>query len=87
MLWVARVVYAIVSPTQARRIWHNIRVGLAMGERAALVIAAPIESYFDEPLEQVRARLAIGDPREAGVLPSGTSIVGDLLYPPKAKRV
>ena len=80
-LWLVRVIYALVSPTQARRIWHNIRVGLELGACAALVIAAPIETWFEEPLEQVRSRLRIPDPRDADILPSGTSIVGDLLYP------
>jgi hypothetical protein len=31
----------------------------------------------------VRARLRIPDPRDAGVLPSGSSVVGRLLYPPR----
>src|SRR5215831_10901278 len=25
MLWVVRCVYALLSPTQARRVWHNLR--------------------------------------------------------------
>jgi ubiquinone biosynthesis protein COQ4 len=81
LLWFARVLYAILSPTQARKIWHNVRVGLALGKRAELVIAARIEAHFEEPLEEVRRKMGIADPREAGVLPSGTSIVGKLLYP------
>jgi ubiquinone biosynthesis protein Coq4 len=85
MLWVVRVLWAMISPSQARRIWHNIRVGLELGRRAELVIAEPIESRFAEPLERVRAELGITDPRAAGVLPSGTSIVSDLVYPMKRK--
>jgi ubiquinone biosynthesis protein Coq4 len=80
MLWATRIVYALMSPSQARRLWHNIRVGCELGRKAALVIAQPIESWFAEPLAQVRAKLGIPDPRAAGVLPSGTSILGDLLY-------
>jgi ubiquinone biosynthesis protein Coq4 len=86
LIWLIRVLYAIISPSQAREVWHNVRVGLEMGRRAALLIAEPIESYFAEPLESVRTRLGIPDPRAAGVLPSGTSIVGDLIYPMKKKH-
>jgi ubiquinone biosynthesis protein COQ4 len=83
LLWGPRVVWALGSPSQARTIWHNVRVGLEMGRRAALVIAEPIESWFEEPLTVVRAKLRIPDPRAVGVLPSGASILGDLLYPKK----
>jgi ubiquinone biosynthesis protein Coq4 len=85
MLWAIRLIYGLLSPTQARRIWHNIRVGLEMGRRAELVIAEPFESDFELPLGRVRAKLGIPDPRTAGVLASGTSVVGDLLYPAKKK--
>ena len=80
MLWFARFVYALLSPSQAREIWHNIRVGLELGRNAELVIAQPIESYFAEPLAQVRTKLRIPDPERAGVLPSRRSVIGDLLY-------
>jgi ubiquinone biosynthesis protein COQ4 len=79
MLGVARVVYSLVSPMQARAIANNVRVGLAMGEKAKLVIAAPVESWFEEPLADVRRRLCIPEPREAGVASSGGSIVTRLL--------
>jgi ubiquinone biosynthesis protein COQ4 len=87
MLWVARCLYAMLAPSQARRIWHDVGVGLEMGRRAELVMAAPIESWFEEALDEVRRRLRIPDPGEAGVLPSGASFVGNLLYPPKASHV
>jgi len=45
------------------------------------VIAQPVESWFEEPLATVRARLRIPDPRAAGVLESGHSVIGDLVYP------
>jgi ubiquinone biosynthesis protein Coq4 len=85
MLWVVRLVYLLLSPSQVRRVWHNLRVGLEMGERAELVIAEPFEEDFELPLAQVRAKLRIPDPRTAGVLASGSSIVGDWLYPAKKK--
>jgi ubiquinone biosynthesis protein Coq4 len=81
MLAVVRVLYTMVSPMQARAIANNVRVGLAMGKNAELVMGSPLESWFEEPLATVRARLGIPDPREAGVLPSGRSVVARLLYP------
>jgi ubiquinone biosynthesis protein Coq4 len=81
LLWVACTLYSLVSPTQASSLWHNARVGLAMGRRAKLVIAEPVESWFEESLSEVRRRLAIEDPRVAGVRPSGSSVIVKLLYP------
>ncbi len=80
LLWVGQLVWALLSPTQARRIWHNARIGLALGRNAELVIVQPLETWFAQPLSDVRARLRIPDPRAAGVLPSGESFVGDLVY-------
>jgi ubiquinone biosynthesis protein Coq4 len=77
----ARAVYTLVSPGQASRIASNVRVGLAMGGAAELVLAEPIEAWLEEPLEAVRRRLRVPDPREVGVLPSGESVVARLLYP------
>jgi ubiquinone biosynthesis protein Coq4 len=82
MLRVATVLYTLLSPTQARVIANNVRVGLAMGRAATLVMAAPLESWLAEPLDDVRRRLGIPDPREAGVLPSGRSLVTRLLMRP-----
>jgi ubiquinone biosynthesis protein COQ4 len=81
MLWLVRLLFVLASPTQARAVANNVRVGLAMGRAAQLVIASPLESWFDEPLADVRARLGIPDPRVAGVLPSGQSVVARLLLP------
>jgi len=80
LLWLTRILYSILSPSQARAICHNVRVGRELGRKAELLIAEPLESYFEEPLEQVRARLGVPDPAAAGVLPSGSSILGDVLY-------
>jgi ubiquinone biosynthesis protein Coq4 len=79
MLRAARAMYVLLSPTQAQTIVNNVRVGLAMGERADLVMAQPIEAWLAEPLAEVRKRLHIADPREAGVLPSGESVVASWL--------
>jgi ubiquinone biosynthesis protein Coq4 len=84
LLWWTRIVYSILSPSQARRIWHNIRIGRELGRKATLLIAQPIESYFEEPLGAVRARFGIPDPASAGVLRSGHSVIGDALYKRKA---
>ncbi len=84
LLWWVRFVYALLSPSQARRIWHNIRVGLALGKKAKLLIAQPLESRFEDPIGKLRADLGIPDPEVAGVLPSGHSVIGDALYKRKA---
>ncbi|HEY8088000.1 MAG TPA: Coq4 family protein [Polyangiaceae bacterium] len=82
MLGFVRVLYTLVSPTQAGAVANNLRVGRAMGEKAGLVIAAPLESWFDEPLAEVRAKLGIPpQPREAGVMASKGSVVTRLLMP------
>jgi ubiquinone biosynthesis protein COQ4 len=83
LFYFACVLYSMLAPTQVRRIWRNARVGRTMGKAAQLVIAEPIESYFEEPLADVRAKLGIVDPRSAGVAASKTSIVARLLYPPR----
>ena len=80
MLWTVRILYALFSPPQARRVWHNIRVGLAQGRAAKLVIAEPIEAWFAEPLEEARKKLGIADPHAAGVLASRPSVFARLAY-------
>jgi ubiquinone biosynthesis protein Coq4 len=80
LFWGPRLFWSILSPTQARRIWHNIRVGRELGKNAKLVIAQPLESWFEQPLAAVRARLGIPDPQVAGVLASGASLLSDALY-------
>jgi ubiquinone biosynthesis protein COQ4 len=85
MLRALRIVYAIFSPTQARTVWHNVRVGLALGAAAKLVLAEPIEACFAEPLVEVRRKLGLGDPQQAGVLPSGKSVLADLVYRRRGK--
>jgi ubiquinone biosynthesis protein Coq4 len=80
MLWTLRVLYALFSPPQAHRIWHNIRVGLRQARAAKLVIAEPIESWFAEPIEEVRKKLGIEDPQAAGVLSSRASLFAPLAY-------
>jgi ubiquinone biosynthesis protein Coq4 len=58
-LWIVRLLYTLIAPWQARSIARNLRDGLAMGRAAELVMAAPLESWFEEPLEDVRAKLRL----------------------------
>ena len=82
LLWLARFLYPLVSPSQTRKVWHNIRIGLDLGQRARLLLAHPLESYFELPLHQVRERLGIPvDPASAGVVQSGHSVLAAWLYP------
>lgn len=75
-----RVVYPVLSPSQAFAIWNNVKVGQAMGEKARMLIAEPLESMFEQPLHQVRAHLGLPDPAEAGVMGSRPSWLAKLTY-------
>ena len=87
LLWVVRVIYVLVAPFQARKVWSNIRVGLSLGRRAKLLIAQPIESHFEEPLETLRTRFDLPvEPARAGVQKSGRSVYQDWMYPRQPSR-
>jgi ubiquinone biosynthesis protein Coq4 len=83
LLWVVRIVYPLLSPPQALRLWHNIRVGLRMGRAARLVIAEPIEAWFSDPLAEARRRLGLPEPAQAGVRASRASVIARLAYGPR----
>jgi ubiquinone biosynthesis protein Coq4 len=70
----------LISPLQASRIRHNQKLGERLGARAKLLIAEPLEDFFPEPIDVVRTRLGLPDPRVAGVLPSGKSAYVKLIY-------
>jgi hypothetical protein len=75
------VLYPLITPTQARKAWNNIRVGLDLGRSAKLLIAEPLESRFEEPLESVRTSLGLpADPAMAGVAKSGRSLFQEWVY-------
>ncbi len=81
LLWALRVLYPLITPTQARKAWNNIRVGLDLGRSAKLLIAEPLESRFEEPLESVRTSLGLpADPAMAGVATSGRSLFQEWVY-------
>ena len=82
-LWAVRILYALFSPPQALRLWHNIRVGLRLGRAARLVIAEPIESWFAEPLAEARRKLGLPDPAAAGMRASRPSLIARLAYGPR----
>lgn len=80
ILWMLRILYSLASPTQIGLVHNNAKVGLRMGANAKTVLTEPLEDYFDEPLEDVRARLDIPQPVEAGARPSRSSIVAKLVF-------
>jgi ubiquinone biosynthesis protein Coq4 len=80
MLGFVRRYYSWISPGQARAIRHNVALGLELGRNAELVLAQPLESFFAEPLQQVRNKLRIPDPARSGVVASGRSVIGDVIY-------
>jgi ubiquinone biosynthesis protein Coq4 len=53
-LVVVRILFALAAPWRARAIAANIRRGLAVGRDAELVMAAPLESWLERPIEDVR---------------------------------
>lgn len=61
-------------------------IAIALGKSAELVIAQPLEAWFEEPLAAVRATLRIPDPSVSGILPSPHSVIADLIYPKKTPR-
>lgn len=79
-LWLGRMMARLVSPTQAAQSAHNYALGVRMGRAAKLLIATPLESWFERPLADVRAELGIDMRDIAAVQPSETSWLADVLY-------
>lgn len=57
--WTAMAVAPLRAPLRIGEAWRSWQAGWAMGERAAPVIAAPLEDLVHEPLDAVRAQLGI----------------------------
>jgi ubiquinone biosynthesis protein Coq4 len=85
-LWAGKLIYSLLAPGNVRELWHNVRVGVALGKQADLVIAQPLEAWFEEPLAAVRAKLRIPEPSVSGILPSRPSVLADIIYPRKTPR-
>ena len=77
--WV-RSLYLLASPSQARAIVHNASLGIAMGEKAKLVMAEPLESWLERPVAAVREQLGILDADRAAIHPSGRSSLVGAIY-------
>jgi ubiquinone biosynthesis protein COQ4 len=75
-----RWLYALLSPSQASAIFHNVALGIAMGAKAKLVLAEPLESWLEEPIAAVRERLGICDSDRAAIRPSGRSSLLGAIY-------
>ncbi len=80
MLRAMRWFYALASPSNAKAVWHNIRLGRALGRAAELVMAYPFEDNFGRSLAEVREELRIPDPRISGVRSSSPSRLVDWIY-------
>ena len=80
LLRVMRWLYALVSPSNAGAVWHNIRLGRELGRDAGLVMAYPLEDNFSRSLADVRWELGLPDPRAAGVRASRPSWAIDRIY-------
>jgi ubiquinone biosynthesis protein COQ4 len=72
----ARWIYSIFLPLHVRGMLHNIRVGEAMGRRAANLLEQPLEALLERPLVEVRRALGLPeDPARAGVDPGRESLL------------
>jgi len=68
LLAFAKILYSIVTPWNARRIFRNARLGLELGRAAKKVLSAPLETWLEDSLRDVRARLNIPTSGQASVL-------------------
>jgi hypothetical protein len=48
--------------------------------RARLLIAEPLESWFEDSLEEARTRTNIPHPSETGIVPGKRSILANIVY-------
>ncbi|PRQ07581.1 Coq4 family protein [Enhygromyxa salina] len=78
--WLGRTLGPLTTPSQARQCRHNYELGLRMGKAAKLLIAAPLESWLDRPIDDVRAELGIDALDVAAARPSGRSWLAQKLY-------
>lgn len=82
-LWLARTIYSLGLPLHARGMWHNIRVGLRLGARAANLIEQPLESFLRRPLVEVRRELKLpAEPALGGIVPGRRSALLERLAQP-----
>lgn len=80
MLWLAKLLYPLFTPSNVFRLWRNVRVGYAMGKQAKLLLAQRMEDQYERPLAEVRAAYGIPEPASAGVVPSNSSWMINLVY-------
>lgn len=79
-MWFSRLLSPLLSPSQASQTRHNYNLGVRMGQAATLLIAAPLESWFERPLQEVRAELGIERRDVDAVRASGTAWLSNVLY-------
>jgi ubiquinone biosynthesis protein Coq4 len=81
-----RWIYPLMSPSQAGAIFHNLGLGTEMGRKAKLLLAEPLESWLDQPLDAVRERVGIRDDDRARIRPSGGSSLVRTIYDAAGRR-
>lgn len=79
-MFLGRVISPLISPSQASQTRHNYQLGVRMGQAAELLIARPLESWFERSLEDVRAELGIHSSDVAAAQASGTSWFAKVMY-------
>ncbi|HEV8392379.1 MAG TPA: Coq4 family protein [Dongiaceae bacterium] len=60
--WLGATIYPLIAPRKRAALAAAARRGRALGERAACLIAEPLELYWRDPIEEVRVELRIQEP-------------------------
>jgi ubiquinone biosynthesis protein Coq4 len=69
----------LFSPSQRAQVRKNFEIGLRLGRQAPLLVAEPLEDWFAEPLEKVRARLGLTETARKDIAKSGRSAYLELM--------
>jgi ubiquinone biosynthesis protein Coq4 len=67
-LGLAKILYSMATPWNARRIFRNARLGRELGRAAKNVLSAPLETWLDDSLDDVRRRLELPTSGRASAL-------------------
>ena len=58
-LWLAKLLYPILAPRQIKGIFANLAKGRELGKKADFLLGYRFEEHWEEPIEDVRKRLAL----------------------------
>lgn len=75
------LIYGLLMPLHIVGARRNVKAGLALARRAAPLLEQRMAPLLGEPLAEVRRRLAIPSPEEAGIVPGHESLLLRWLVP------